>query len=446
MAKLFSCFFLILSISCSIVGCGPTKQAEKIEAVSEVTFPHLSSEEFQKKLSVRFHEHEYINGVCTCGRFTAIDEDDQCIILTDTILDELGYTGNNIELPSRLVYQGTEYEVKGIGTCAFMQDKSLISLTLPERATYIGDHAFDGCENLYRVVLPDSITYIGEAAFQCCYSLNDITIPSNVRYIGDFAYNHCPNAQNTMIQLPDSLQSIGNNPDTPSHAFYDCGTDNFTDFFVADTNEFYKSEDGVLYTKDGKTLVAIPVGRKFENGVYEMPNSVTGIGELAFSRNRNITSVIISDNLVIDPEMDQEKKASYVNEGTDLAVGIYGYSSVSEYLTYDTNDRYVSNEGILYSKNMESIIAIPSQYSGVINIPDGVKTWEKDALWTEIDYFKDIAFNKISSIIIPASLESIDPEQIDTVNLLAKYYGTTFSVDADNTSYYVGEDGLLYHF
>ncbi len=60
-------------------------------------------------------------------------------------------------------------------------------------------------------------------------------------------------------------------------------------------NACYKSEDGILYTADGKTLVAYPSGRE---GSFEIPAWVETIGSYAFCNSR-ASAVTISDTVRI---------------------------------------------------------------------------------------------------------------------------------------------------
>ena len=72
-----------------------------------------------------------------------------------------------------------------------------------------------------------------------------------------------------------------------------------------------------------------------------------------------------------------------------------------------------------------------------------MEVWNEDTLWTEVEYFKDIAFHQIESISIPASMTQIDEDQIKELNLLVDYYGTTFRVSEENPIYTVDSLGYL---
>ena len=225
--------------------------------------------------------------------------------------------------------------------------------------------------------------------------------------------------------------------------FYDCGTSTFTEFHVDENNPVYKDIDGVLYTKDGTVLVSIPRGKIFDDATYVMPDTVEWLGELSFSRNQNIRTVVLSDNLVVDGTQTTEQRSVFTNRGNDLPNACYGYSSVSAYEVKQTNSRYSSNEGVLYSKDGSVLIAIPLQYTGVLTVPEGTKVWAEEALCRDIDYFKDIAIDKITEIRIPSTLEEIPEKQLEAVNLLADTYGTKLTVSESNPWFTVSENHLV---
>lgn len=76
---------------------------------------------------------------------------------------------------------------------------------------------------------------------------------------------------------------VGKNVETwnPAGAFY--RTETIT---VDADNNYFKAVDNVLFSKDGETLLAYPVGRT--NTTYTMPNSVKTIHEKAFYRAANL--------------------------------------------------------------------------------------------------------------------------------------------------------------
>jgi hypothetical protein len=60
-------------------------------------------------------------------------------------------------------------------------------------------------------------------------------------------------------------------------------------------NPNYQSIDGVLFSKDGKTLIAYPAGKS--GSAYVIPSSVTSIGYEAFKGCTSLTSVTIPSSV-----------------------------------------------------------------------------------------------------------------------------------------------------
>jgi hypothetical protein len=148
----------------------------------------------------------------------------------------------------------------------------------------IGTNAFYRCDSLTNMAIPNGVTNIGSGAFSQCSSLASITIPNSVISIGNYAFSFCSSLAS--ITIPNSVVSIG------SCAFAPCPS--LEAIAVNENNSTYSSLAGVLFDKSQATLIQYPGG---QSGIYTVPNSVTRIGDSAFSDCYSLASVTIPNSV-----------------------------------------------------------------------------------------------------------------------------------------------------
>ncbi len=130
------------------------------------------------------------------------------------------------------------------------------------------------------------ITSIGERAFYECSNLTSIEIPGGVTSIDDYAFYGCGSL--TQIKIPENVTEIG-----VFDVFTNCSS--LTSITVSEDNEYYKSIDGNLYTKDGTQLLQYAIGK--EETIFVIPDNVTVIGRGAFAYCDSLTSMVIPDSV-----------------------------------------------------------------------------------------------------------------------------------------------------
>ncbi len=206
-----------------------------------------------------------------------------------------------VTIPASITYNSTTYSVTTIGVDAFNGCRSLTSVTIPNSVTTIGNHAFSGCNGFKSLTIPNSVTTIGNYAFSYCNGLKSLTIPNSVTTIGDNAFYQCNGLTN--ITIPNSVTTIGN------EAFSGCTyltsiTIPNSVTTIGDNAFSYCYSLASIKTESGNTKYD---SRENCNAIIEtetntliagcrntvIPNSVTTIGNYAFSGCINLASITI---------------------------------------------------------------------------------------------------------------------------------------------------------
>ena len=81
-------------------------------------------------------------------------------------------------------------DVKILADCS-LYDCDVVSLTIPEGVTHIGNGALYSCGELESISLPETVVIIGNEAFGNCGVLTEITIPASTKKLGDSVFMYC---------------------------------------------------------------------------------------------------------------------------------------------------------------------------------------------------------------------------------------------------------------
>ena len=158
------------------------------------------------------------------------------------------------------------------------------TVVINEGVTSIGDYAFPAFM-FTSIDFPDSVTSIGSYAFRNCSKLTSVNIGDNVTNIEDYAFRNC--SRLATVTIGSGVTNIGDD------AFRNCNA--LTAITVDENNLYYKSIDGNLYSKDGKTLILYTIGKTANS--FTVPNGVTSIERFAFHYASFLTNVTIPDTV-----------------------------------------------------------------------------------------------------------------------------------------------------
>ncbi len=142
------------------------------------------------------------------------------------------------------------------------------------------------------VDVPETVTYEGttytivglaEGTFCNSNTLRSVTLPETIRYIGAMAFENTPNLTGTMT-ISKNVEEIG------TQAFANC---NISNIEVDEANEYFSSEDGVLYDKEQTLLMAFPTFSEITT--LEVPATVQSVDTYAFYYTSRLKEVIFPE-------------------------------------------------------------------------------------------------------------------------------------------------------
>lgn len=256
------------------------------------------------------------------------------------------------------------FGIEGIDEYAFMDCEALTRVIIPGSVTNIGRCAFMGCKSLTSVKILEGLKRIDEWAFMNCESLIDVEIPESVNSIGDYAFASC-NLLST-ITIPESVTSIGEIAFAPS-----CLIE------IDENNKNYKSQDGMVLSKDGKLLLEY-CSTKGDKEVI-VPEGITEISGGAFRGCDSLKRIRIPKSVIsMEP---------------------YNFPHGCLVEIDENNENYKSQDGMILSIDGKTLVCYCSNGENrELIIPGSV---------TNIGEYAFIEWKSLTSIEIPGSVTNI---------------------------------------
>lgn len=367
-----------------------------------------------------------------------------------TITKYLGVMDDLTELtiPNFLLIDGKEYRVTKIeGHDAWQAIANFNgNVIISKGITEIGKASFNGANKITGVEIPDSVTLISDYAFQDCKSLTKIKIPGSVKKIGNWwdnvngqVFNRCSNLEEVILEegieeiagrafdacskvkewkLPKSLKRIGpcafsnisveefnipENVEGIAAAFI--SSSKLARINVDSNNKYFTSIDGILFDKDGTRLIKYPENR--DGNSYEVPNTVKTIDANAFISCKNLQTIVIADSVekIGDSAFDGSKLKT-INLGGGITnisnKPFYGAWNLTNINVITENDKYESENGILFNKGKTILIKCPpvTMNGETYEIPNTVAEIGPQSFYG----------SQIKNVIIPNSVKKIGSE------------------------------------
>ena len=264
------------------------------------------------------------------------------------------YLGHNstVRIPAKI----KDIPVLEIGENAFRNQKTIETVIFPISVRVISNRAFFNCSGLKKINLGIDIVFIGKDAFKGCIGLDDKArkaIKDKQKNYFDYKVERNKNNISlTLVRYRKNMQSIW---DHKNYIFY-----------------IHKQ-----FKKSGKPINNEP---EIIDNILAIPDKIDNYPVTSLDMNslpEEFSEIVIPSSIIsINP-------------------GSFGNSEkLEKIIVHDDNPVYSSTEGVLYDKPCETLIYCPGGKSGVLNIPDKMKSYGEFAFSSSSKITKFIASKK----------------------------------------------------
>lgn len=353
-------------------------------------------------------------------------------------------------------------KITHIGAYAFADCKSLKQVKLGKKVTSIGNCAFSQCSKLNKISSLTNLKTIGNYAFYACKNLKSFSIGKSVKKIGTGVFCNCTNLKSLSIHknnpyfskrgnmLLDKKQStlvsacFGSNKTCTIYGSVKSVDEtilkdtSIKSFSVSKKNAKYCSKNGLLYSKNGKTLKKCPAKM---SGTVNTGNTVTKIETDAFKNCNSITQINIGKNV------------SSIN----YAFCHISSKKLDKVQISNKNSYYYETDGSIVSKKDEELVACYKIDGDTYTFPDSVQSVGVHAFCDQENLKKVIIPKNIDLNYCFDITETIHLN-IESIHLGAEYNNPEKNFDAfwglttlkeitvsSENPYYTSVDGVLYN-
>lgn len=197
----------------------------------------------------------------TMGEAKVLSSSPMSVIVGYSIADDIyKYTTITIAGPLNGDDLRTLRHMAGLGIDGSATDGRLADIDISGARIVAGGGTYDAAR-----YSEDNV--VGVGLFASCVNLKNINLPMDVVRIEKDAFLNCSSLRS--IVIPASVNDI-----VPS-----AGCTSLENISVSEANTSFASRDGVLMSRDGKSILWFPMGKR---GEYSLPATITAVGAYAF--------------------------------------------------------------------------------------------------------------------------------------------------------------------
>lgn len=344
-----------------------------------------------------------------------------------------------------------------------VKDKNKVKkVVIKKGITSIGDKAFRNFKKLKKVSIPSTVKEIG------CYSfagtaLKNVTIPTSVKTIGQCAFHEIKGLEK--LTMPGKFSLKTEKRDKVYFLAVNVGTVTFNtalnletagmmsakNFVVSEKDPNYKSIQGVIYSKDGKSIIRMPLGRRelvIDDGCEEFClQSVLYCDKVVSRCPANVSYVrhiVIPASVKTIESKKYKTYEEFFEPAIDVTLDIQTKELTGESIAtlmgkfhlkpaelmkllpeniYANDELYITKDGVLLGyTGKETKVVIPdgvrkiAEYAFAncnlteIQIPNSVTSFGKGCF----------AFNNFSEVHLPDNIKEIPDEMFEACRKLKK--------------------------
>ena len=372
---------------------------ENCSMLSEVTFPEslTAIEEFVFKFCRNLKLVKGGKNVVSIGNEAFNDTSfysEANFVIVGKVLVRCNIDSRKIIIPDEVEYIAP-YAVAG-DEYGWNENDFVTEIVVHQSVKKIGQGAFAYRRRLSKINLPEGIEEIPSYLFVKCNSLKTIFIPSTVRRI---------QIENASFPEKDSFTAV-----FP----IDFNDPEFERFIVDKRNLYFKSVDGILFSKDGSSVLAVPPKCPIDN--FIIPNEVKTIKKGAFQYNKTIKTLTFTNgNINV--------------EYCDVESGTFMGSNIREVIFPESMKKIQSNmffrcselSEVVLPENLTEIednafygtkinrLDLPSSLKRIGDTAFGFCKIDQLVLPDDLEYIEDYAFacNKIKRVVLPKALKKL---------------------------------------